>query len=35
MQERYEDFKRWLQENNVTPEEYEKAIKEFCEKHGI
>ena len=33
--ERYEIEKRKLAEKNLTPEEYDKAIKEICKKLGI
>jgi hypothetical protein len=29
----YEAFKKTLQ--NLSADEYEKAIKEYCKKHGI
>lgn len=30
---RYEAFKKTLK--NLTPDEYEKAIKEYCKKEGL
>lgn len=35
MYEQYEAFKAWLREQNITPEQYEKAIKQFAEAYGI
>lgn len=29
----YEAYKRYLQSLKLTPEEYEKRIKEWCRKH--
>lgn len=31
----YKQEKQKLQQENLSPEEYEKAIKELCEKLGI
>ena len=31
----YEEFKKKLKEENLTPEEYEKRIKEYCEEHNL
>ena len=32
---KYTQFKRKLQEKNLSAREYEKAIKEYCEKNGL
>lgn len=32
---KYEEFKKELKKLNLTPEEYEKRIKEYCEEHDI
>jgi len=29
----YEEFKKTLKEKNLTPYEYEKALKEWCDKN--
>ena len=31
----YEEFKKELKKLNLTPEEYAKRIKEYCEEHNI
>lgn len=31
----YEEFKKKLKEQNLTSEEYERRIKEYCEQEGI
>ena len=31
----YEEFKKELEKENLTSEEYEKRIKEYCEEHNI
>lgn len=31
----YEDFKKELREKNLTPKEYEQAIKEWCDKNNF